>query len=153
MDHHCPWLNNCIGKRNYKVFIVFLVIGSVDYLFHSVICALDLLDLVHIEIHMFDHQQMILLASFFISFLLFLTVFPVLCIHLFSIVKNKKNIKIVPSRLDSSDTSSMLITPSISAADTSSSPFMESVRAEGYKGCFQRKVKQREFSLVSRDFL
>ena len=26
-DHHCKWLNTCIGKRNYKPFIVSVVLA------------------------------------------------------------------------------------------------------------------------------
>lgn len=36
MDHHCSWINNCVGHRNYKAFFVLILYATVASIYSSV---------------------------------------------------------------------------------------------------------------------
>ena len=41
MDHHCPWVGNCVGRNNHKYFILFLTYATLGLAIVWISVAID----------------------------------------------------------------------------------------------------------------
>ena len=77
LDHHCPWIGGCIGKRNYIFFYFYLLFLNLNSFFILVISSLSIYDKFNISKSFLDNKIILLncLPSFFTIFYLLIIIF------------------------------------------------------------------------------
>ena len=76
-DHHCIWLNNCVGKRNYRPFFVFIVTSVTLCLYIVTFSLVHLIRLYLDNDHSFGTALSKAPVSLLLAILCFILVIPV----------------------------------------------------------------------------
>lgn len=85
-DHHCPWINNCIGQGNYRHFFFFLLCLSVHMITIFTWCVLYILS--HKE-RLKETESLIALALIIVIFFLSWPIVGLTIFHIMLVAKNR----------------------------------------------------------------
>eukprot|EP01114_Cavostelium_apophysatum_P013821 TRINITY_DN3439_c0_g1_i2.p1 TRINITY_DN3439_c0_g1~~TRINITY_DN3439_c0_g1_i2.p1 ORF type:complete len:165 (-),score=17.10 TRINITY_DN3439_c0_g1_i2:30-524(-) len=95
MDHHCPFINQCVGYRNHKLFVLFLFYSNLGILYCELIYGIRIWNLVHgqVPLSTIKESLAIIVNMLALAFVFFSTII-LLGNQLFLVTKNTTKIEL-----------------------------------------------------------
>jgi len=97
MDHHCPWVNNCVGFYNYRYFCLFLVYTAAGCLYTALTCLLPL------TLHYGAHHNQMLVFVFVLTLSVLFALSLFITWHVYLVATNQTTIEFYSNRMDAAD--------------------------------------------------
>jgi hypothetical protein len=126
-DHHCIWLNSCIGKTNHKVFIVFLVSLILSNIFSLYFVVYDIYSIyINNIIRAFDNPGLsqiyyyLLIISLILNSIILFFITPIIIKQIKLFKKNIRQRSKLPSLKKMNYSKNFLACENESTSDTAS---------------------------------
>ncbi|KAF0982052.1 hypothetical protein FDP41_011913 [Naegleria fowleri] len=94
MDHHCPWLNNCVGLQNHKYFLSFSVFLAVASIYQFFMIGFGLVGVYTPDPLLFEMWDWWALIEMILSGLVGITMFIFSSWHIYLVLTNQTSIEL-----------------------------------------------------------
>lgn len=93
MDHHCPWVNNCISFTNYKYFLLFLVYSLIYSIFIGLTSFEYFITLWNRDQIRQNGNKFHILFLFFVAAMFAISLLSLFCYHCHLIAHNRTTLE------------------------------------------------------------